>query len=48
MLDALPDIVRILFKPMKAWLGFRKDKKRFIFMPEVFLLRKMRNAFMKH
>jgi hypothetical protein len=36
-----------MFKPVEAWLNLRKKRKMFGFMPEVLLLRKVRDLFMK-
>ena len=46
MLDALSGSMQAVLKPTEAWLNFRKRIRSFAFMPEVLLLRHMRDRFM--
>lgn len=45
ILDAIPSLMKLAFKPVAAWLNFRKKRRLFGFMPEVSLLRKARDNF---
>jgi radical SAM superfamily enzyme YgiQ (UPF0313 family) len=47
MLDALPGKMRVFFKPIESWLNMRKKMKSFRIMPEVQLLRRLRDMFME-
>jgi len=43
--QAMPKYMQIMFKPIEKWLNFRKKHRAFKLMPEVEMLRRLRNKF---